>query len=117
MQSTFSDFGQMFLKETNEMIGKFCLTLQGWRDPEGLEIGYLFQKVYWHNALKALICFLMHWYNLNFASVLGCSIMCYIWLVLCNLYYFHSTIINHSIDVWIETTTIISKFRHFSYLR
>ena len=43
----------MFLKETNEMIGKCCLTLQGWRDPEGLEIGYLFQKAYWHKGYAA----------------------------------------------------------------
>ena len=53
MQSTFLDFGQMFLKETNKMIGKCCLTLQGRRDPEGLEIGYLFQKAYWHRGYAA----------------------------------------------------------------
>lgn len=32
------------LKETHEMIGQCGLTLQGWRDKEILEIGYLFQK-------------------------------------------------------------------------
>jgi len=38
------------LKETNEMIGQCGLTLQGWRDKEVLEIGYLFKKVYWHKG-------------------------------------------------------------------
>jgi len=38
------------LKETNEMIGQCGLTLQGWRDKEVLEIGYLFQKAYWHKG-------------------------------------------------------------------
>ena len=30
------------LKETNEMIGQCGLTMQGWREKEILEIGYLF---------------------------------------------------------------------------
>lgn len=38
------------LKETNEMIGQCGLTMQGWREKELLEIGYLFQKAYWHNG-------------------------------------------------------------------
>ena len=38
------------LKQTNEMIGQCGLTLQGWRDKEVLEIGYLFQKAYWHKG-------------------------------------------------------------------
>jgi len=38
------------LKETNEMIGQCGLTFQGWRDKEVLEIGYLFQKAYWHKG-------------------------------------------------------------------
>ena len=38
------------LKETNEMIGQCGLTLQGWRDKEVLEIGYLFQKAYWNKG-------------------------------------------------------------------
>ena len=41
------------LKETNEMIGQCGLTLQGWRDKEMLEIGYLFQKAYWHKGYAA----------------------------------------------------------------
>lgn len=36
------------LKETNEMIGQCGLTMQDRRENEILEIGYLFQKAYWH---------------------------------------------------------------------
>lgn len=32
------------------MIGQCGLTMQGWREKELLEIGYLFQKAYWHNG-------------------------------------------------------------------
>ena len=38
------------LKETNEMIGQCGLTMQSWRERELLEIGYLFQKAYWHKG-------------------------------------------------------------------
>lgn len=38
------------LKETNEMIGQCGLTWQHWRGQEILEIGYLFQKAYWHKG-------------------------------------------------------------------
>lgn len=38
------------LKETNEMIGQCGLTMQPWKDQEVLEIGYLFQKLYWHKG-------------------------------------------------------------------
>ncbi len=38
------------LKETNEMIGQCGLTMQSWRERELLEIGYLFQKEYWHKG-------------------------------------------------------------------
>ncbi|MNO19735.1 Acetyltransferase (GNAT) family protein [compost metagenome] len=38
------------LKETNEMIGQCGLTMQGWRDKEILEIGFLFQKAHWHKG-------------------------------------------------------------------
>lgn len=38
------------LKETDEMIGVCGLTFQSWRESELLEIGYLFQKAYWHQG-------------------------------------------------------------------
>lgn len=38
------------LKETNEMIGQCGLTIQSWGEKEILEIGYLFQKAYWHKG-------------------------------------------------------------------
>lgn len=38
------------LKETNEMIGQCGLTKQVWREKEILEIGFLFQKAYWHKG-------------------------------------------------------------------
>ncbi|TYS18526.1 GNAT family N-acetyltransferase [Rossellomorea vietnamensis] len=38
------------LKETNEMIGQCGVTMQGWRENEVLEIGFLFQKAYWHRG-------------------------------------------------------------------
>ena len=44
------DFGlwAVILKETNEMIGQCGLTMQPWKDGEVLEIGYLFERRYWH---------------------------------------------------------------------
>ncbi len=38
------------LKETNEMIGQCGLTMQPWFDRQVLEIGYLFQRTYWHKG-------------------------------------------------------------------
>ena len=38
------------LKETGEMIGQCGLTLQCWEDRRVLEVGYLFQKAYWHKG-------------------------------------------------------------------
>ena len=38
------------LKETDEMIGQCGLTMQDWNGRKVLEIGYLFQKKYWHNG-------------------------------------------------------------------
>lgn len=38
------------LKEKNEVIGQCGLTMQPWKDKEVLEIGYLFQRAYWHNG-------------------------------------------------------------------
>ena len=36
------------LKETDEMIGQCGLTLQPWKGEEVREVGYLFQRRYWH---------------------------------------------------------------------
>ncbi|MCI8402312.1 MAG: GNAT family N-acetyltransferase [Lachnospiraceae bacterium] len=38
------------LKETGEMIGQCGLTMQSWGERKLLEIGYLFQKAYWHKG-------------------------------------------------------------------
>lgn len=38
------------LKENDEMIGQCGLTMQQWKDDELLEIGYLFQRKYWHRG-------------------------------------------------------------------
>lgn len=38
------------LKETDEMIGQCGLTMQPWKDGEVLEIGYLFNRTYWHRG-------------------------------------------------------------------
>lgn len=50
----YSEYGfglwAVVLKETNEMIGQCGLTMQCWREKEILEIGYLFQKAYWHKG-------------------------------------------------------------------
>lgn len=32
------------------MIGQCGLTMQPWKDEEVLEIGYLFQRLYWHKG-------------------------------------------------------------------
>ena len=40
----------VILKETDEMIGQCGLTMQPWKDGEVLEIGYLFQRAYWHKG-------------------------------------------------------------------
>jgi len=40
----------VILKETGEMIGQCGLTLQEFNSGEVLEIGYLFQKAYWHKG-------------------------------------------------------------------
>ncbi len=38
------------LKETGELIGQCGLTMQPWKNQEVLEIGYLFQRAYWHQG-------------------------------------------------------------------
>ncbi|MEG1683520.1 MAG: GNAT family N-acetyltransferase [Oscillospiraceae bacterium] len=40
----------VILKETGEMIGQCGLTMQDYRDEKVVEIGYLFQKAYWHKG-------------------------------------------------------------------
>lgn len=50
----YEDYGfglwAVVLKETNIMIGQCGLTLQTWKNKQVLEIGYLFQKSYWHKG-------------------------------------------------------------------
>ena len=38
----------VILNETGEMIGQCGLTMQNYKDNQVLEIGYLFQKAFWH---------------------------------------------------------------------
>lgn len=50
------------LKETGEMIGQCGLTLQNADDKEVLEVGYLFQKAFWHKGYAteaAIACKIM----------------------------------------------------------
>lgn len=41
------------LKESNEMIGQCGLTMQPWKEEKVLEIGYLFQRTFWHKGYAA----------------------------------------------------------------
>ncbi|MGN0670020.1 MAG: GNAT family N-acetyltransferase [Oscillospiraceae bacterium] len=41
------------LKETGEVIGQCGLTMQPWKNEEVLEIGYLFQRKFWHNGFAS----------------------------------------------------------------
>ena len=43
----------VILKETDELIGQCGLTMQPWADREVLEIGYLFQRQFWHHGYAA----------------------------------------------------------------
>jgi ribosomal-protein-alanine N-acetyltransferase len=64
------------LKETNEMIGQCGLTMQNWKDGEVLEIGYLFEREYWHKGYAteaAQACKKYAFETLNAAEV--CSII------------------------------------------
>ena len=40
----------VILKETDEMIGQCGLTMQEWKEKEVLEVGYLFERRYWHRG-------------------------------------------------------------------
>lgn len=52
--SRYREFGfglwAVVLKETGMMIGQCGLTMQPWKNAEVLEIGYLFQRRFWHNG-------------------------------------------------------------------
>lgn len=41
------------LKKTGKMIGQCGLSIQPWKDRRVLEIGYLFQKAFWHKGYAA----------------------------------------------------------------
>ncbi len=43
----------VILKENDEMIGQCGLTMQPWKETEVLEIGYLFNRSYWHKGYAA----------------------------------------------------------------
>ncbi len=43
----------VILKETDAMIGQCGLTMQPWKGTEILEIGYLFERRYWHRGYAA----------------------------------------------------------------
>lgn len=55
--SRYSKYGfglwAVVLKENEEMIGQCGITYQPWKDRQALEIGYLFQKAYWHKGYAA----------------------------------------------------------------
>lgn len=40
----------VILKENDKLIGQCGLTVQPWKNGEVLEIGYLFNRSYWHNG-------------------------------------------------------------------
>lgn len=52
--SRYQEYGfglwAVVLKKTGEMIGQCGLTMQPWKNDEVLEIGYLFQRQFWHNG-------------------------------------------------------------------
>ena len=58
------------------MIGQCGLTMQNWKDGEVLEIGYLFERAYWHKGYAteaAQACKKYAFETLNAAEV--CSII------------------------------------------
>lgn len=65
----------VILKETDELIGQCGLTMRPWKETEVLEIGYLFQRLYWHQgyASGARACKEYAFETLNASEV--CSII------------------------------------------
>lgn len=66
----------VILKETDEMIGQCGLTIQPWKETEVLEIGYLFERLHWHNGYaieSAKACKKYAFETLNVTEV--CSII------------------------------------------
>ena len=60
------------LKKTGEMIGQCGLTMQKYLDTQVLEVGYLFQKAFWHNGYAteaAIACRDYAFVELNAAEV------------------------------------------------
>ena len=47
-EQTMYAYEAVILKQTGEMIGQCGLTMQPWKGQELLEIGYLFNRSYWH---------------------------------------------------------------------
>lgn len=52
--SRYAQYGfglwSVVLKESGGMIGQCGLTMQPWRDDEVLEVGYLFNRAFWHHG-------------------------------------------------------------------
>jgi ribosomal-protein-alanine N-acetyltransferase len=68
----YNDYGfglwAVILKETDEMIGQCGLTMQDCNNKQVLEVGYLFQKAFWHNGYAseaAIACKKYAFENLN----------------------------------------------------
>ena len=66
----------VILKESGKMIGQCGLTMQPWLDTEVLEIGYLFNRAFWHHgyATEAAIACKQYAFNVLNADEV-CSII------------------------------------------